>query len=197
MKKLLFIVTAMLFLVPARAQNIDPESNHMAFKASATFANNIMASDMFAYPFTCFSFVPTAGLYYTNFIWDYLYFRADGDLGIGFVGEDIQPILIGNLGIQIGKLEGLHLFLTASPRMSVMGVGHQMYGDYTIMWLQFGLRIGYNFPISEHSVLFFEAGSAQDFTIYESEALRRRTDPVPERNNVAGWFTIGYKYIIL
>ena len=109
---------------------------------------------------------------------------------IGFYGLSIPvrdvPGVVFSLGVEY-QYPWFYIFIDMYPHLDVHGIGHQAYGDYTSLCLEFNLGLGYRYNINKYHSLYLEAAIAQEVTIFNAlrEDYRDGTFPL---------LVVGYNY---
>ena len=109
---------------------------------------------------------------------------------IGFYGlsnpvRDVPGVVL-SLGAEY-QYQWFYIFMDMYPHLGAHGIGHQAYGDYTCLYLEFNLGLGYRYNINKYHSLYLEAAIAQEVTIFN--ALRE-----DYRNSTFPLLVVGYNY---
>lgn len=185
MKKILLILC--FCLIPFIGISQCNEDHHY-FGFKSTVSTNAFASLDYSESFSCVGLLGSVYLKGEIPINDPMFLVPEVSLGFGIRGDELYtPILLG-IGLKVYPTNDWYISLMGYPRLKVVGVGHQVYGDNTIGWISFVPNVGYKYQFNEDNLLFAEVGMSIDLTLFST---------INEyKDNFGLFFTIGYGYII-
>lgn len=164
------------------------EEPHYYWGPRMTLATNILSSLDYQDPFSCLATVGTTYLRGEIPFSEYHYLLIEGTLGLGVINGDFYPSFLLGSGVKLKLSKNWYTSIICYPRIHIVGVGHQIYGDYMTLWLTFTTGVGYRCQLSPNSFLFIEANMPIDITLL-SEAEHYM-------NNCGLGITFGYSYLI-
>lgn len=185
MKKIILIVC--FCLIPFIGVSQCNEDHHYC-GIKTTLVTNAFASLDYSESFSCLGVLGSVYLKGEIPINDPFYLVPEASLGFGVIGDELRtPISLG-IGFKVYPNNDWYISMMMYPRLKVVGVGHQVYGDYAIGWITFVPNVGYKWQFAEDQLLFTEVGMSIDLTIFSN--LNNYKD------NFGLFFSIGYGYII-
>ena len=110
----------------------------------------------------------TAYLQHHLLFYNDIYWRFSYNL-IMFTLPNPEPNIRIGIGMESPVLSSnFHIFGEVFPSIGVVGMGHQVYGDYMAFYLPLNVGIIYKLNFSKEHSLLFEFSLEKDFTVYSS-----------------------------
>lgn len=176
MKKVLLTVLFCLAFGICRSQSIEYTSGNIGVSFCGNYCPQEESSS---------GDISVSMLFY-NYICTDLYSRITFNFH-AFNFPEYVPYANLGFGVEYRSIGDFYCFAETFPEINVVGIGHQVLGDYAAYYLPFDLGIGYNFEFVENHSLYIELYFEKEFTIYAS--LERQV-----RNGINIGFTVGYSY---
>lgn len=164
MKKLIFILLCILSF--NSYSQINYSTHSMGVSISSEYAireNNVEG-------------VFTTYLQHRLLFYNDTYWRFSFNL-IMFTLPNPEPNIRIGVGMESPILSSnFHIFGEVFPSIGVVGIGHQVYGDYFAFYLPLNVGIEYRLNLTEKHILSFEVSMEKDFTVYSSIPPQLRDD---------------------
>lgn len=188
MKKILTILLFVAMIFGASAQEYDPYEPHVYGTAAITIGDNAMASDNYAYPWTCPTKVFTAGLTFQYPITELTSVKIDGTLNLGKFGDEIHPMILVGTSVEFHATEHIYWHVNLLPRMSIHGSGVQTNGDVLDFWITLATGPGFEWRFGNNNI-FVELGISKGIDVISNYNIHH--------DDVFMMATVGYRYRIL
>lgn len=110
-------------------------------------------------------------LFYNDIYWRFSYNL------IIFTLPNSKPNIRIGIGIESPILShNFHIFGEVLPSIEIVGIGHQIYGDYMAFYLPLNIGIMYKLNSSKEHNLLFEFSIEKDFTVHNSIPKQLKDD---------------------